>query len=271
LWRIRLAYALPRYLLYAVCVAGLAASARFAIAPPRPTAPPTHPLALASSDLGAKGYASLFARRYLTWDASEPQASVRSLAPLMGPGLEPDAGLRLPSNGAQSVEWVEVVQEREPAPHEHTYTVAAQTDPAGLVYLTVSIVRRADGSLALAGYPAFVGAPAISPTPAPAPTREVSNPALATVVERALRNYLGTSPAELAADLTGNARVSLPDLPLALQSVQRLSWATAGRSVVAIVQAQDGRGVQYTLAYELDVTVAGGRWEVSAVQMNPDA
>jgi hypothetical protein len=38
-----------------------------------------------------------------------------------------------------------------------------------------------------------------------------------------------------------------------------------------VVRAEDGRGVQYTLAYELDVTVAGGRWEVSAVQMDPDA
>lgn len=272
LWQLRLAYAAPRYLLYAVCVAGLAASARFAIAPPRPNAPSTDRSSTPSPpDLGARGYASLFARRYLTWDASEPQASMRSLASLVGPGVEPDAGLRLPPSGEQRVEWVEVVQEREPVPREHFYTVAAQTDSAGLVYLSVGVLRRADGALALAGYPAFVGAPAWSPAPAPAPMREVSDAALATVVERALRNYLGGSPDELAADLTSDARVSLPVLPMVLQSMQRLSWSTAGRSVVAIVRAEDGRGVQYTLAYELDVTLAGGRWEVSAVQMDPDA
>ena len=36
LWRIRLAREWPRYLLSALAVAGLAASARFAIDPPRP-------------------------------------------------------------------------------------------------------------------------------------------------------------------------------------------------------------------------------------------
>jgi hypothetical protein len=40
--------------------------------------------------------------------------------------------------------------------------------------------------------------------------------------------------------------------------------------VRAVVQARDARGVQYTLDYELDVAVVGGRWEVGAIQMNPD-
>ena len=53
--------------------------------------------------------------------------------------------------------------------------------------------------------------------------------------------------------------------------MQRLDWAPEGSSVLATVQAQDGRGVQYTLAYELDVVREQGRWEVSAVQMDPDA
>jgi hypothetical protein len=41
--------------------------------------------------------------------------------------------------------------------------------------------------------------------------------------------------------------------------------------VIATVQAQDGRGVRYTLAYELDVRTSQGRWEISAVQTDPDA
>jgi hypothetical protein len=40
--------------------------------------------------------------------------------------------------------------------------------------------------------------------------------------------------------------------------------------VLALVQAEDGRGARYTLEYELDVTVTQGRWEVSAIQMDPD-
>ncbi len=108
-----------------------------------------------------------FARSYLTWNAAEPQAHEAALARSCGPGIDPDAGLQPPSSGEQRVESAEVVQERElvprPPPVEHVYTVAAQTDDAGLLYLTVSVVRTAGGSLALGGYPAFVGAPASGP------------------------------------------------------------------------------------------------------------
>jgi hypothetical protein len=270
LWLIRLVRGLPRYLLGALCVAGLAASARFAIAPPRlrVAAPARRP---ELTDPGAAGYAALFARRYLTWNAAEPGASQRALEPFVGSAMEPDAGLRLPASGEQHVEWAEVVQAREPIPGEHVYTVAAQTDTAGLLYLTVSVVRKGDGSLALAGYPAFVGAPASSTATSSGRLREVEDPALLTVVERALRNYLAASAGELAADLTGSARVSLPDRPLDLQSVQRVDWSPDGSSVLALLQAQDSRGVQYQLAYELDVARLQGRWEVAAVQTDPGA
>lgn len=271
LWQIRLAREMPRYLLCALSVAGLAASARFAIAPPRLALPAAALRTPAPSDPAAEGYAALFARRYLSWNAAESQVSARALEPFLGPGMEPDAGLELPPTGEQRVEWVEVVQAREQALGEHVYTVAAQTDTAGLLYLTVAVARTADGSLALAGYPAFVGAPAAGPAQPAAHLREVTDPALAMVVERALRNYLAASSGELAADLTSGARVSLPGLALSLESTQRLDWSADGSSVLAVVQAEDGRGVQYTLAYELDVVQEQGRWDVSAVQMDPDA
>ena len=123
-------------------------------------------------------------------------------------------------------------------PGEHVYTVAAQTDDAGLQYLTVSVVRTAGGSLALGGYPAFVGAPASGPrTGARRGTCAKSNePALATVVGRALRNYLSASGSELAADLTSGARVSLPAAALSLESVQRLDWAPGAGAVLAVVR-----------------------------------
>ena len=271
LWQIRLARELPRYLVSALCITGLAASARYTIAPPRPAASAATARIEAPADRAAEAYAALFARRYLTWDAAEPQANQHALEPFLGPAIESDAGLRLPASGEQRVEWAEVVQERELAPGEHVYTVAAQTDTAGMLYLTVSVTRTADGRLALAGYPAFVGAPASSPAQSAGRLREVGDSALATVVERALRNYLAASAGELAADLTSAARVSLPALVLNLESMQHLDWSPDGRSVVAVVQAQDGRGVQYELDYELDVAWVQGRWEVSAVQMDPDA
>jgi hypothetical protein len=270
LWRIRVAREWPRYLVSALAVAGLVASARFAIDPPRPVAGKVPARGPAPPDLAAEGFASLFARGYLTWNAAEPQAHERGLASFAGPGIDPGVGLQPPSSGEQRVQWTEVVQAREPGPGEHVYTVAAQTDDAGLEYLTVSVVRTAAGSLALGGYPAFVGAPATGPAQSKGGLREVSEPALATVVGRALRNYLSASSSELAADLTSNARVSLPAAALSLESVQRLDWAPSANAVLAVVQAEDARAARYTLAYELDVARVQGRWEVSAIQMDPD-
>ena len=90
-------------------------------------------------------------------------------------------------------------------------------------------------------------------------------------MQRALRNYLAGSSGELAADLTSGARVSLPGHATEPGVGAAPGLALDGSSVLAVVQAQDGRGVQYTLAYELDVVREQGRWEVSAVQMDPDA
>jgi Conjugative transposon protein TcpC len=273
LWRIRLARGLPRYVLYALALAGAVASARFALDPPRAALPAALLQRPARGDLAAEGFATLFARAYLTWEAGHPEAREHALAPFVGSGIDAGAGLQPPANGEQRVQWAQVVQEREPEAGEHVYTVAADTDTAGLLYLTVGVLHRPGSPLALAGYPAFVGPPAAGPaqTAADGRLREVSEPALSTVVERALRNYLAGSPSELAADLAPGARVSLPGIELALQSLQSLQWAPGAGAVLALVQAQDQRGGSYTLAYELDVLRAQGRWEISAIQMDPDA
>jgi hypothetical protein len=270
LWRIRLARELPRYLLCVMALAGLAASVRLVVAPVEPGAAATSVHQPAPPDRAAEAYAALFVRRYLTWNAAEPQANLHALEPFLGPGLESDAGLVLPATGEQHVEWAEVVQVREPQPGEHVYTVAAETDSSGLVYVTVPVWSTKVGSLALGGYPAFVGAPAAGSAQTQGHLREVAEPALSTVVQRVLRNYLAESSSELEADLTGDAHVSLPGLPLSLVSMQHLDWAPGEGAVLATVQAQDHRGVQYTLAYELDVVRQQGRWEVSAVQVDPD-
>src|SRR6201999_1819645 len=110
LWRLRLVRSLPRYLLYALCAAGMAASVRFAVAPPSAAPTPVGTSIQPRADRAAEGYATLFARRYLTWDASAPQAGEELLTSMLGTGLAQDAGLTLPSSGAQHVEWAEVVQ-----------------------------------------------------------------------------------------------------------------------------------------------------------------
>lgn len=270
MWRIRLARELPRYLLQGLALAGLLASARFAIDPPRPTIARTSTPSSASVDRGAEGFAALFVRRYLTWNSSDPEAHRLALAPFLGSSMETEAGLRLPESGEQQVQWTQVVQARALGSSEHVYTVAAQTDTAGLLYLTVGVVRTSDGALALAGYPAFVGPPASTSAVLPERLPEIEDPALQTVVTRALRNYLAGSESELDADLSAGARVSLPGLTLVLESVQSLAWSTPGRAVLAVVRSHDERGAQYTLGYELDVVSDAGRWEISAIQMNPN-
>ncbi len=278
LWRIRLARGLPRYVLYALALAGALASARFALDPPRASLPAALPRRPAGEDLAAEGFATLFARLYLTWEAQHPEARERALAPFVGSGIDTGAGLLPPAGSERSqieqrVQWTQVVQQRSPLPGDTVYTVAAQTDTSGLLYLTVSVLHQPGRPLALAGYPAFVGPPASGPaqTDAGGRLREVSEAGLSTVVERALRNYLAGSPSELAADLAPGARVSLPGIELALRSLQSLQWAPGAGAVLALVQAQDQRGAQYTLAYELDVLRVQGRWEISAIQMDPDS
>jgi hypothetical protein len=104
----------------------------------------------------------------------------------------------------------------------------------------------------------------------PPPPRPVEDPALAVVVRRALTNYLAGAASDLAADLAVGAAVSPPTLPLDLVAVGHEGWAPGGGAVLATVQAIDERGARYTLSYELDVTRTQGRWEISAIQTDPN-
>ena len=271
LWRVRLARDVCRWALAALAAWGIAASARYAIDPPRGAARTSDVSAASVTDRAAEAFAVLFARRYLTWSGSEPLTSARELEPFVGTGIEPDVGLMLPSSGEQQVSWAEIAQSRQPVAGEHVYTVVADVEPGGLRYLTVPVARESDGALALAGYPAFVGPPATTPGHLEGGLEQVDDPALEVVVRRALSNYLDASATELAADLTPAAEVSLPPNPLRAIAVQHPYWVPGGGAVLATVQAEDDRGVRYTLGYELDVSASQGRWEISALQANPDA
>lgn len=270
MWALRLRADLTRYVLIAVSIFGLLASARFAFDPPAARTAAPAPESAPQPDLAAEAYAVLFARRYLTWNAAEGLAGTQALERFTGTGLGPDAGIALPATGTETVEWAEAVQVREPAPGVEIYTVAAQTDPTGLRYLTVGVRRVAGGALALAGYPAFVGAPASAPAQPAARLRPVTDGALATVARRALSNYLAGATDDLAADLAPGAQVSVPADSMRLLSVVRQSWAPGGGSVIVEAEAGDRSGVRYLLAYELDVVRRQGRWEVSAIQTDPD-
>src|SRR4051794_39991096 len=190
IWRLRADLSLTRWLVTAAAVTGIAATVRLTIAPPAPSV--TRPVTQSATDLAAEGSAEEFARTLLTFDASHPDARRRALAAFAGDGLDPDAGLVPPPSGSQQVQWARVVQQRDPRPGEHIYTVAVQTDAMGLVHLAVDVRRDRDGTLQLCGYPALVGAPQTAPATADPDEalRDVDDGDLQATVARALRNYL---------------------------------------------------------------------------------
>jgi hypothetical protein len=151
--------------------------------------------------------------------------------------------------------------------------VAAQSDRAGLVYLTVDVGRDAAGRLRLFGYPAIVGPPLLGSATANPDQGllDVTERPLVSVVQRALRNYLAGSVLNLDADLLPGARVSAPEQPLRLRDFGSLKWAPGGHSVLASAVVDGRDGAQYTMRYELDVVRVGSRWEVAAIQMDPSA
>jgi hypothetical protein len=267
--RIRASAALTRWVVYATATAGLAASARFAIAPPHPPAAP--PPVVERRDLAAEGFASQLARSYLTFDGDRPDAHRARLAPFVGDQLDPDLGLRAPPGRVQRVRWLQIVQSRVGADGSRVFTVAAQTDRAGLLYLSVDIARGRDHALRLDGYPALVGAPLSAPATATAEgsQRDVADRTLRASCQRALRNYLARAGDNLNADLTADAAVALPGLSLSLRRLSALEWAPDGASVLATVEASDGDGVSYALRYELDVRRVDQRWEIAAIQTDP--
>ncbi|MEA2299411.1 MAG: hypothetical protein QOF77_2347 [Solirubrobacteraceae bacterium] len=268
LWRLRASASLTRWVLYVTAAVGVAATARLAVAPPRASVVKLPPVA--GEDHGAEGFATLFARRYLTWDAASPAAHAQGLAAFVGGGIDPDIGLGVPARGFQRVGWAEIVQARAAGSGEHVYTVAADTGGSAPTYLSVDVVRGGSGELSLGRYPALIGPPLIQPaeTLDAGGVADVADGAVPTVVERALRNYLAGSAQNLAADLAPGSLVATPDGHLTLERVERLRVAGGG-GVLATVAAHDPSGATYTLTYQLDLLQTGSRWLVAAIQSDP--
>jgi hypothetical protein len=267
-WRLQVAAGLPRWVLYATAGVGIIATARFAIAPPRPVAARVAPAAVA--DPGAEWFATLFARRYMTWNAASPAVHAEGLAGFVSGATDPDLGLGQPDHGSESVVWAGVVQARSDGPGDHVYTVGLDTGATALTYLSVDVIQTSTGALRLARYPAVVGPPLVAPatTLTGDGVGTVSDPSLSAVVDRALRNYLAGSRANLAADLASGTVVSTPSQPLSVDQFEQLSVEPNG-DVLATLVADDAEGTSFTLTYELDVVRTAGRWLIAGIQTDP--
>lgn len=234
------------------------------LGPPAPA--PIH-LTAPSVDLAAEGYAAEVATAYLEFDAAAPERHSIALFGLVGDGLGADLGMQPPARTSQRVRWARVVQDQEAIAGGRLITVAVQTDRHGVLDLSIPVRRDASGRLALAGYPALVGAPTILAARPPT-HRDVADPALRIVAARAVGNYLARDAGDLQADLTPGARIALPALALTVERTLEVAVAGPG-GVLVTVQARDADGGHYTLAYELGV-VRSDRWSVSSVQAFPD-
>jgi len=251
--RARLGAAAPRYLASAVLFGFFAIGLRTAFLSPAVSAPSRPPLR--GADAPSEDFALQFARAYLTYDAADPSLRERALAPFLSQGLAADGGFSAAA-GAQRVLWAEVASDQRALTGGRLITVAAQLSTQSLpVYLAVSVRHEAGQSLELLGYPALIGAPAIDSSYSPPARSAVTDPAVLEVVDRVIHNYLAGDAAELKADLSVDATVTLPTQRLALQSVEQTLWV-GGRgsgAVLLTAAATDPRGNTYTFTYELGI------------------
>jgi Conjugative transposon protein TcpC len=244
----------PRYLALGVLALLLLLGLRALFFSPAAGAPAR---AAATADAPSRAFALQFARAYLTYDVDRPAARSRALAPFLSDAVDAQAGF-FAAGGHQEVIWAEVASDQPALTGGRAITIAAAISTRPLpVYLTVTVAHDRGGPLSLVGYPAFVGAPAISRDAPGVSLSAVEDEQLTAVVARALRNYLAGSAQNLKADLAPGAAVTLPTLTLRVRSVGRIDWLgrSGARAVLATVEAIDARGATYTLAYELGIAI----------------
>jgi hypothetical protein len=259
---LRWSLGVTRWVLYVTAAVGVAATVRFALAPPAPRITVTRPGP--PEALGGEWLAERFASAYLSW-GTDLAAREQRLAPFLAADDDPSAGVRpAPGSEQQAASLGVAAVERDSGAVE--YTVAVQVDPGGLRYLAVDVARTAAGRYVVAHYPAMVAAPAFARAGALDGTSlpAVTNHALEAVLARALGNYLSGSGENLSADLVAGTRVRAPAPSLELAGVQRLAVEPSG-AVLATVTAQDTQGDVYTLDYTLGVVLVSGRWEISSI------
>ena len=159
-WRARL----PRMLAVTAVAILSVAGARAALRPVPQPAGQVVPRAT-SSDPQAEAFAQAFARAYLTWDGSRPEARERELAQLMSSALDPDGGVKVPRPARQRAVWT-TLSSSAPVPGGRRVGVDVGTD-RGVWHLSVVVGRDKMRRLSVASYPALTGPLPSTSTPRP--------------------------------------------------------------------------------------------------------
>lgn len=244
----------PRRLATAVLLVFLALGLRATFLPTSAAAPPT-PSAPLAADAPSQDFALQFARAYLAYEAADPAARERALAPFVSQSLAAGGGFT-PYSGSREVLWAQVASDQPALAGGRVITVAAAvSDQDAPLYLAVTVRHDPGQPLSLVGYPSLIGAPAIDTAAEPPSRTAVTEPAVAQVAERVLRNYLAASAPNLRADLTGEADVTLPTVVLHVEEVTQILWVAGPDSgaVLATLTATDEAANTYTLTYELGI------------------
>jgi hypothetical protein len=262
---IRMRARAPRLLL-GVLVAILCVAGVRSILGPRTTE--AAPVASAPRyDLGAAAFAQSFASAYLTWGPTMPEGQrTEALKPFLAQGLEADAGLAPAPKSTEAVNSTAVAEETREGSITDVLVVAETS--AGTQYLSVPVTRDERGLLSVVSYPALVGPPATDTTVAVADLSPVEDQGLETVVSRGLRNYLTGEAANLRADLTSEAVVSLPPQPLTVGEIDSVNWLVQHHTVSVQVEAKDAQGAELILTYQIGV-VRKDRWYIDSIQVDP--
>ena len=247
-------------LLSAAGVRSIAAGNQQLPAPPRP-APRV--------DVGAAGFAEMFARVYLSWDGDRPDDRASAIALMSAEALDAGAEIR-PSDGrSRSVTAASAVNE-ERRGDRVIVTVAVAVEHR-IVHLAVPVTRTRQGLLFVPALPAIVGPP-VAPRAERVPEEElVEDPDLVEVATRAVRNYISRERTNLIADLADDAVIALPALPLQVERVESVTWSQRSRRVAVVLEAREADGAAMTLRYELDVVRNADRWLVRSIGTNPSA
>lgn len=266
--RARFAGVAPRFALYAAC-AVLCLAGGASILRGHKTIHETFLTAGHGFDLAAAEFATEFTRAYLTYRLEDLSERGQALSRFANASLDQEAGVAPGAN--QKVTWAQPAQEQPQPGGGEIVTVAVQTSahPAP-EYLAVSVVRDSSGSLAIAGYPAFVGPPAVSERYAAASQQSVDDSGLVAMVTRLITNYLDDDAQDLQADLVPGTRVSLPSAAMSVQHVASVTWVRANTLVDVQITARDSAHSTFSLSYEIGVTKRE-RWYATSIAVNPSA
>jgi len=247
--------------------------------PRRPAAVASVPKPVVASwpDDGVRAFAADFARAYLTYSPSDPDASATAVRAFVGPELAgsivPEYGEDAPRRAVGSVSVARVARIDD----SHALVSVAAAATGGTQYVAVPVARDARGGLVVSDLPSLTAPPArasVGATPVESLPLGERGP-IEDVVSRFMRDFLAGDSGALKFLVPAGTRIGALGQRHELVDVTSLALVAPPkgrvRDVLATVRAKDAAtGATYGLRYRLEL-VREDRWLVSAVNTTKKA